>query len=172
QIRLPDYRDYLKLETRWAVQPVQLIRHLDEVRPHIVHFSSHGSDRSEIIPQNDAGQAEMVNPEHLRPRRCLPPPVRPGRGPQPHPGPLQGPLPGAVPAEAGAAAAVAAGRHARLTAADALPVRGASAIAPGLFLRPPGVAFAPMETDDTTSLFPVKGEPVSRHSSRQVTLPS
>jgi hypothetical protein len=36
------YRDCFELETRWAVQPLDLLRDLRKLKPTVVHFSGHG----------------------------------------------------------------------------------------------------------------------------------
>jgi WD40 repeat protein/post-segregation antitoxin (ccd killing protein) len=36
------YRDCFELETRWAVQPLDLLRELRKLKPTVVHFSGHG----------------------------------------------------------------------------------------------------------------------------------
>jgi hypothetical protein len=36
------YRDYFELETRWAAQPLDLLRELRKLKPTVVHFSGHG----------------------------------------------------------------------------------------------------------------------------------
>lgn len=49
KIRATDHRDSLELITRWAVRPEDLLQHLNEHRPHIVHFSGHGTPTEEIV---------------------------------------------------------------------------------------------------------------------------
>lgn len=49
KIRAADHRDSLELITRWAVRPEDLLQHLNEHRPHVVHFSGHGTSTEEII---------------------------------------------------------------------------------------------------------------------------
>src|SRR5262249_45425058 len=36
------YRDCFELETRWAAQPLDLLRELRKLKPTVVHFSGHG----------------------------------------------------------------------------------------------------------------------------------
>jgi len=40
------YRDRFDLQTRWAVQPLDLLRELRRLKPTVVHFSGHGGQRS------------------------------------------------------------------------------------------------------------------------------
>ncbi len=49
KIRLSRDRDCFDIVTRWAVRPADLLRFLNEVRPHIVHFSGHGGRDGEIV---------------------------------------------------------------------------------------------------------------------------
>ena len=49
KLRAADHRDLLELITRWAVRPGDLLQHLNEHRPHVVHFSGHGTPTEEIV---------------------------------------------------------------------------------------------------------------------------
>ena len=40
------YRDRFEFETRWAVEPLDLLRELRRLKPTVVHFSGQGSSRS------------------------------------------------------------------------------------------------------------------------------
>jgi hypothetical protein len=42
ELRRSGYRDRFELETRWAVEPLDLLRELRELAPTVVHFSGHG----------------------------------------------------------------------------------------------------------------------------------
>lgn len=48
-IRKSEHRDVVKLESRWAVRPLDVLQAINECRPRILHFSGHGSDSDEII---------------------------------------------------------------------------------------------------------------------------
>ncbi|MDB5298065.1 MAG: hypothetical protein JWO31_4048 [Phycisphaerales bacterium] len=63
KLRLSEHRDSVRFETRWAVRPGDLFQALNETRPRIVHFSGHGSDRDEIILQNDNGESKALSKE-------------------------------------------------------------------------------------------------------------
>jgi hypothetical protein len=65
KVRASEYRDALELISRWAVRPDDLLQSLLEVRPHIVHFSGHGSRTEEIILQDQDGQPKRVSKEAL-----------------------------------------------------------------------------------------------------------
>ena len=49
RIRATDFRDSLELVTKWAVSPDDLLEYLNEYRPHVVHFSGHGTEEEQII---------------------------------------------------------------------------------------------------------------------------
>jgi hypothetical protein len=49
KIRASDYRDALELITKWAVRPDDLLQYLNQHKPHVVHFSGHGSPAEEVI---------------------------------------------------------------------------------------------------------------------------
>lgn len=66
KIRGAEYRDQLEFVAKWAVQPQDLLQHLNEVRPHIVHFSGHGSPSEEIMLQDSARTLKTVSKVALR----------------------------------------------------------------------------------------------------------
>jgi CHAT domain-containing protein len=47
--------------SRWAVRPLDLLQAFNEVQPDIVHFSGHGSRQSELILEDDDGNAKPVS---------------------------------------------------------------------------------------------------------------
>jgi len=49
--------DKFELETRWAVQPLDLLDELRKLRPRVVHFSGHGSHSE---PRSDSGQRRDI----------------------------------------------------------------------------------------------------------------
>jgi hypothetical protein len=49
KIRAAEYRDTIDLVSAWAVRPDDLLQTFNEHKPHIVHFSGHGSPSGEII---------------------------------------------------------------------------------------------------------------------------
>lgn len=55
-----EFRDKFDLEQEWAVQVSDLQGHLLRHKPDIVHFSGHGSEASEIILEDDAGNSQEV----------------------------------------------------------------------------------------------------------------
>ena len=68
------YRDCFALETRWAAQPLDLLRELRKLKPTVVHFSGHGghvagTHRSGQAPRRDV-VADLV-PTGDEPRHGL-----------------------------------------------------------------------------------------------------
>lgn len=65
KIKLSGSTDRLKVLSKWAVRPDDLLQSLNEEKPHIVHFSGHGSAGSEIILTGQNGEARSVGTEAL-----------------------------------------------------------------------------------------------------------
>src|SRR3954452_5263351 len=65
KIRAAEYRDSIQLVSRWAVRPDDLLQALLEVKPHVVHFSGHGSSAAELIVLDDRGNPKPVSKEAL-----------------------------------------------------------------------------------------------------------
>lgn len=64
-IRKSLHRDAVRLESRWALRPLDLLQALNEVKPRIVHFSGHGSDQDELVFQDDRGASKPVSKEAI-----------------------------------------------------------------------------------------------------------
>lgn len=64
-IRKSLHRDAVRLESRWALRPLDLLQALNEVKPHVVHFSAHGSMQDEIVFQDDQGASKVVSKEAI-----------------------------------------------------------------------------------------------------------
>jgi SpoVK/Ycf46/Vps4 family AAA+-type ATPase len=60
KLRAAEYRDSLEFISKWAVRPDDVLQALNEHRPHIVHFSGHGTATDEILLMNDEEQAKPV----------------------------------------------------------------------------------------------------------------
>ena len=56
--------DCFELETRWAVEPLDLLRELRRLKPTVVHFSGHGGERG-LMFQNASGRSQIVTTEAL-----------------------------------------------------------------------------------------------------------
>lgn len=65
KIRSSQHRDSVELQTRWAVRPLDILQAVNELGPTIVHFSGHGSDRDELVLQDDKGQPKFVSKEAI-----------------------------------------------------------------------------------------------------------
>lgn len=61
KIRASEYRDCLQLIPALAVRPDDLLQLLNEHKPHIVHFSGHGSVSGEIILADNNGLPKVVS---------------------------------------------------------------------------------------------------------------
>jgi hypothetical protein len=59
------HRNAVKLESRWAVRPLDVLQAINELRPRVVHFSGHGSDQDEIVFQDNEGQTKLVSKEAI-----------------------------------------------------------------------------------------------------------
>lgn len=64
-IRKAKLRDSVKLESCWALQPMDLLQALNDFNPTIVHFSGHGSNEDEIVFQAQDGTAKLVSKEAI-----------------------------------------------------------------------------------------------------------
>ena len=64
-IRKAKHRDSVSFESRWAVQPMDVLQAINELNPTIVHFSGHGSDSDEIVFQDANGNAKLVSKEAI-----------------------------------------------------------------------------------------------------------
>src|SRR4051794_31921242 len=60
KVRAAEYRDALELISRWAVRPDDLLQALLEVKPHVVHFSGHGTKAEQLILLDDQGNPKPV----------------------------------------------------------------------------------------------------------------
>jgi hypothetical protein len=65
KVRASEHRDSLELVSRWAVRPDDLLQALLEVKPHVVHFSGHGSSATELVLIDDRGEPKPVSQETL-----------------------------------------------------------------------------------------------------------
>jgi hypothetical protein len=65
RLRTAEHRDAIELIERFAVRPGDLQRTLFEVRPHVVHFSGHGTEDEELVLEGDDGGAEPLSKRTL-----------------------------------------------------------------------------------------------------------
>jgi hypothetical protein len=64
ELKRSGYRDRFELVTRWAVEPLDLLRELRELRPAVVHYSGRGG-RDGLYFQAPNGGARAVSPAAL-----------------------------------------------------------------------------------------------------------
>ena len=60
------YRERFELVTRWAVEPIDLLRELRKLRPTVVHFSGHGQ-MAGSTPSSDASAPQGIHPAGRQP---------------------------------------------------------------------------------------------------------
>jgi myosin heavy subunit len=65
KIRASKHRDSVQLISCWAARPSDLLQALNEHKPHIVHFSGHGSKNDELVFQSDDGGTKLVSKEAI-----------------------------------------------------------------------------------------------------------
>jgi hypothetical protein len=60
------YRDCFEFETRWAVEPLDLLRELRKLKPAVVHFSGHGGEqRDGLFFQGADGRVQFVSAQAI-----------------------------------------------------------------------------------------------------------
>ena len=64
-VRKSKHRDSVHFETRWAVQPMDVLQAINELQPTIVHFSGHGSNTDQIVFQDSQGNSKLVSKEAI-----------------------------------------------------------------------------------------------------------
>jgi len=65
EVRKSKHRESVRLESWWAVRPLDVLQAINEIRPRIVHFSGHGSDQDELMLQDAAGNTKFVSKEAI-----------------------------------------------------------------------------------------------------------
>lgn len=65
RLRMTKFRDRFDLEQHWAIRASDLQANLLRHQPDIVHFSGHGSTKSEIVLQDDADESHPVSAQAL-----------------------------------------------------------------------------------------------------------
>jgi hypothetical protein len=61
-----DYRDRVELKSAWAARPDDLLQAFNRYRPHIVHFSGHGSPDGQIVLTDNNGREKPVSTQSLQ----------------------------------------------------------------------------------------------------------
>jgi hypothetical protein len=64
-IHASEHRDLIEVVQKHAVRPDDLQKLLLKEKPHVVHFSGHGSKYDELILKNDAGTAAPVRKDAI-----------------------------------------------------------------------------------------------------------
>jgi CHAT domain-containing protein len=65
KLEAAQYRDNFEFISKWAIRPEDLQHNLLKYKPHIVHFSSHGSRSGEIVLKGADGKAKRVGKDAL-----------------------------------------------------------------------------------------------------------
>lgn len=65
KIRSSTHRNSFEIISEWAVSSKDLIDHLNEHKPHIVHFSGHGVE-NKLVLLNERGELETVSGEFIQ----------------------------------------------------------------------------------------------------------
>lgn len=55
------HRDSVKLQSCWAVRPMDILQAINEYEPSIVHFSGHGSENDELILMDNNRNTKLVS---------------------------------------------------------------------------------------------------------------
>jgi hypothetical protein len=64
-VRKSEYREAIKFETRWAVQPGDVLQAINELNPTVIHFSGHGTSEDEILFETPSGTSKSVSLEAI-----------------------------------------------------------------------------------------------------------
>ena len=65
KIRASEHRDSVDLVSCWATRPSDFLQSLNEHKPHIIHFSGHGSENEELVFQADDGSTKLITKEAI-----------------------------------------------------------------------------------------------------------
>jgi hypothetical protein len=65
ELAMTPNRNDFRFESRWAVSIDELMRHLTEIDPAVIHFSGHGGGSAGMMLQDAQGQAQPVPPRAL-----------------------------------------------------------------------------------------------------------
>ena len=65
KIRLSDFRDSVRFESRWATRTGDILQAINETNPTIIHFSGHGTENGELVLLNPDGSAKTVSKEAI-----------------------------------------------------------------------------------------------------------
>lgn len=65
ELKMTRHRDDFHFESRWAVSIDELMRHLTELDPTVIHFSGHGDPSAGLLLQDEQGQPQPVSARAL-----------------------------------------------------------------------------------------------------------
>jgi hypothetical protein len=65
ELKMTRHRDDFHFESRWAVSIDELMRHLTELDPTVIHFSGHGGGSAGLMLQDEQGQPQPVSARAL-----------------------------------------------------------------------------------------------------------
>jgi hypothetical protein len=65
ELKLSPHRDDFQFESRWAVGIDELMRHLTELDPAVIHVSGHGDCHGGLLLQDEHGQPQPVTPRAM-----------------------------------------------------------------------------------------------------------
>lgn len=65
KIRMSDYRDSVRFESRWATRSGDILQAINETNPTVVHFSGHGASNGDLVLLNPDGSAKLVSKEAI-----------------------------------------------------------------------------------------------------------
>ena len=60
-VRATPLRDNIRVETAWALRPLDLLTELNEYRPHVLHFSGHGTPDGRLVFVDNDDEPEPVD---------------------------------------------------------------------------------------------------------------
>ncbi|MGD0208075.1 MAG: CHAT domain-containing protein [Verrucomicrobiota bacterium] len=66
KLRASEHRDGFEFLTKWAVRAGDLLQYLNQHRPHVIHFSGHGSQTEELILMDSDDQPKPVSKAALK----------------------------------------------------------------------------------------------------------
>lgn len=59
------HRDSIVFHSFWATRSIDILQSLNETNPTVVHFSGHGSDRDELVLQDNKGETKLITKEAI-----------------------------------------------------------------------------------------------------------
>ena len=65
KIRMSDYRDSVRFESRWATRSGDILQAINETNPTVVHFSGHGTPNGDLVLLNPDGSPKLVSKEAI-----------------------------------------------------------------------------------------------------------